>query len=457
MSDIDEFSVESVYGQLLSRAPENKMEARMEPMWRAMELLGEPNTAFPVVHLTGTNGKTSTARMIEQLFLALGLRTGRYTSPHLSRVTERISIDGSPVSDETFVRVWDEISPILDMVDAELVAAGQPRITYFEALTILGIAIFADAPVDVAVIEVGLGGITDATNVMDGKVSVVTPISLDHTDLLGDTVEDIAAEKAGIVKPAGYLVSAVQPVGAAEILLEKSTELGVPHAFESVDFGVESRLPGVGGQQITVDGLAGRYTDILLPLLGEHQAQNAATAIAAVEAFIGGGDTELDVDAVREAMRNVTSPGRLEVVRTAPTMIVDAAHNEAGARATARAIAESFDFSALVLVIGILQEKDPAAIFAAFAEELGDLIRDVVVTQSSSPRAISAEDLVRFAVEAGFPADQVQVAERLDTAIETSVQLAEATGDLASGVLITGSITVVGEARTLLVRPGEDS
>lgn len=457
MSEIDEFSVESVYGQLLSRAPENKMEARMEPMWRAMELLGEPNKAFPVVHLTGTNGKTSTARMIEQLFLALGLRTGRYTSPHLSRVTERISIDGAPVSDETFVRVWDEISPILDMVDAELVASGEPRITYFEALTILGIAIFADAPVDVAVIEVGLGGITDATNVMDGKVSVVTPISLDHTDLLGDTVEDIAAEKAGILKPAGYLVSAVQPVAAAGILLEKSRELGAPHAFESVDFGVESRLPGVGGQQITVDGLAGRYTDILLPLLGEHQAQNAATAIAAVEAFIGGGDTELDVEAVREAMRNVTSPGRLEVVRTAPTIIVDAAHNEGGARATARAIAESFDFSALVLVIGILQEKDPAAIFAAFAEELGEMIRDVVVTQSSSPRAIPAEALVRFAVEAGFPADQVQVAERLDTAIETSVQLAEATGDLASGVLITGSITVVGEARTLLVRPGEDS
>ena len=192
----DEFSVESVYAELLGRAPENKMEPRLAPLFRAMEILGEPNKAFPIIHITGTNGKTSTARMIEAGLIAHDLRTGRYTSPHLTKVTERISIDGAPVSDGTFVRIWDEIRPYLDIVDAELTAAGETRLTYFEALTILAFAIFADEPVDVAVMEVGLGGITDATNVGDAQVAVITPISLDHTELLGDTTGLIAQETA---------------------------------------------------------------------------------------------------------------------------------------------------------------------------------------------------------------------------------------------------------------------
>ena len=221
----DRFSVESVYAELLARAPENKIEPRMEPMRRAMEILGEPNKAFPIIHVTGTNGKTSTARMIESLLRAHDLRTGRYSSPHLVSVTERIAIDGESVDDETFVRIWDEIRPYLQIVDDELAAAGENRLTYFEAVTILGFAVFADTPVDVAIIEVGLGGITDATNVGDGQVSVVTPISLDHTDLLGDTTELIAEEKAGIIKPGGFLVSSAQPADAAQVLLDRAREL----------------------------------------------------------------------------------------------------------------------------------------------------------------------------------------------------------------------------------------
>ncbi|CEA08342.1 Folylpolyglutamate synthase [Arthrobacter saudimassiliensis] len=448
--DIDGFSVESVYAELLSRAPENKMEPRMGPLFRAMELLGEPNKAFPIIHITGTNGKTSTARLIEGGLLAYGLRTGRYTSPHLSKVTERISIDGKPVADETFVRIWDEIRPYLEMVDAELAAAGEPKLTYFECVTILAYAVFADEPVDVAVVEVGLGGITDATNVGDGQVSVVTPISLDHTELLGDDVADIAYEKAGIIKPGGFLVSAAQPMGAAQVLLEKAREVGVPYRFEGVEFGVASRVMAVGGQMVTIDGLAGRYEDVPVPLHGEHQAQNAAVAVAALEAFIGGGARELDVELLRTGFSAVTSPGRLETVRTAPTIIVDAAHNPAGIKATAVAVKEAFNLTALTLVVGILAEKDAPGILEELREGFGELVNGICLTQSMSPRAIPAEELEEDALDAGFSEDLVHVEPKLDDALEWAVARAEETGDLGGGVLIIGSITLVAEARTLL-------
>lgn len=450
----DEFSVESVYAELLGRAPENKMEPRLAPLFRAMEVLGEPNKACPIIHITGTNGKTSTARMIEQGLIAHGLSTGRYTSPHLSKVTERISINGEPVSDETFVRIWDEIRPYLAIVDAELEADDQPRLTYFECLTILGYAVFADQPVDVAVVEVGLGGITDATNVGDGAVSVVTPISLDHTDLLGDTTGEIAVEKAGIIKPGGFLVSAVQPRDAAQVLLEKAQEVGVPFRFEGVEFGVESRAVAVGGQMLDIQGLAGRYDEVFLPLHGAHQAENAAVAVAALEAFFGGGERELDPEVLREAFLNVSSPGRLEVVRTAPTIIVDAAHNPDGIRASAEAIQESFNFSKLVVVLGVLQEKDAAEILNQLKESLGDLAEEICLTQSTSPRAIPAAELAELAVDLGWGEENVHISEKLDDAIEWAVARSEANDDLSGGVLITGSITVVAEARILLQAKG---
>lgn len=447
---LDAFSVESVYAELLGRAPENRMEPRMAPLHRAMEILGEPNRAFPIIHITGTNGKTSTARMIESILLAHDLQTGRFTSPHLSRVTERISIDGEPVDDDTFVRVWDEIKPYLDIIDGELLVAGEPRLTYFECVTILAFAIFADEPIDVGVIEVGLGGITDATNVGDGQVAVVTPISLDHTDLLGDTVEDIALEKAGIIKPGSFLVSAIQPRDAAQVLLERAREVGAEFRFEGVEFGVESRTVAVGGQVVSLTGLAGRYGDLLVPLHGEHQAENAAVAVAAVEAFLGGGERRLETELIRNGLRAVTSPGRLEVVRTAPSIIVDAAHNPAGARAAAKGISEAFDFSRLVLVIGILEDKDAAGILAELHEELGGILEDVCLTQSTSPRSIPAADLLQAALAAGFAEENINIAPGLDDALEWAVMKAEENNDLAGGILVTGSITVVGEARTLL-------
>lgn len=446
----EDFSVENVYAELLSRAPENKMEPRMAPLWRAMELLGEPQKAYPVIHLTGTNGKTSTARMIESGLRAHNLRTGRLTSPHLSSVTERISIDGESVSNETFVRIWQEIHPYLQMVDAELDAAGEPRLTYFEALTILGFAIFADEPVDIAVIEVGLGGITDATNVADGAVAVITPISLDHTELLGDTTEEIAVEKSGIIKPGAFMVSAAQPSDAAQVLLEKAREVGAEYRFEGVEFGVEDRSIAVGGQILTVRGLAGRYPDLMLPLHGEHQAENAAVAVAALEAFFGGGSKELDLEVLQEGFAQVTSPGRLEVVRTAPTVIVDAAHNPAGIKVTVAAIDEAFSFSKLVLVIGILREKDALEILTQLRASLGENAEEICLTQSNSPRAIPAGELAELALDAGFEEENVHIAEKLDDALEWAVQRAEANDDLAGGVLVTGSITLVAEARILL-------
>jgi dihydrofolate synthase/folylpolyglutamate synthase len=445
----DEFSVESVYAELLGRAPENKMEPRLAPLFRAMDVLGEPNKAFPIIHVTGTNGKTSTARMIEAGLRAHGLSTGRYTSPHLSKVTERISIDGAPVSDETFVRIWDEIRPYLEIVDNELLAEGQPKLTYFECLTILAFAVFADQPVNVAVMEVGLGGITDATNVGDGQVAVVTPISLDHTDLLGDTTEDIAYEKAGIIKPGGFLISAAQPVDAAQVLLEKAKEVQAPFRFEGVEFGVESRQVAVGGQVVTIQGIAGRYPELMVPLHGAHQAENAAVAIAALEAFLGGGDKELDAEVLQEAFATVTSPGRLEVVRTAPTIIVDAAHNPDGIRVSAEAIHEAFSFSKLVVVVGILKEKDAEEILRQLKESLGDLAEEYCFTQSNSPRAVPAAELAEIAVELGFGEENIHITEKLDDALEWAVERAEANDDLAGGVLVTGSITLVADARIL--------
>jgi dihydrofolate synthase / folylpolyglutamate synthase len=445
----DEFSVESVYAELLGRAPENKMEPRLAPLFRAMDVLGEPNKAFPIIHVTGTNGKTSTARMIESVLRAHGLSTGRYTSPHLSKVTERISIDGHPVPDETFVRIWDEIRPYLQIVDSELEAEGEPRLTYFECLTILGFAIFADQPVNVAVIEVGLGGITDATNVGDGQVSVITPISLDHTDLLGETTEDIAYEKAGIIKPGGYLISAAQPLDAAQVLLEKAKDVGVPFRFEGVEFGVESRTVAVGGQMVSIQGIAGRYPDLLVPLHGAHQAQNAAVAVAALEAFFGG-EKELDFEVLQEGFAEVTSPGRLEVVRTAPTIVVDAAHNPDGIKASAAALQEAFTFTRLVPVVGVLKEKDAEEILRQLKESLGGMAEEYCFTQSNSPRAVPAAELAELAVELGFGEDNVHIAEKLDDALEWAVERAEANDDLSGGVLVTGSITLVAEARILL-------
>lgn len=449
----DALGVASVYAELLARAPENKMAPRLDAMARAVEVLGEPHRAAPVIHVTGTNGKTSTARMIESLLMAHDIRVGRYTSPHISSVTERIAIDGAPVADSTFVRIWGEIQPYLQIVDAELEAAGAPRITYFEALTILAFAIFADEPVDVMVLEVGIGGTWDATNVADATVSVVTPIGLDHTDMLGQTLAEIAGEKAGIIKDGGFLVSTAQDPSAAQVLLEAARAHNADYRFEGVEFGTLDRTAGVGGQLLTLQGLAGRYEDIALPLFGAHQAQNAAVALAAVEAFLGGGEKELNQELVKLAFGQVRSPGRLEVARTEPPVVLDAAHNPHGLTASAAAFKESFSFEELHLVVGILEEKHAEAMLALlFDEYLGraDWRTVLHLTKSDSPRAIAPEKLAELALETGFDEETIETYENIPDALSAAVTAAADVPNLNSAVLVTGSITVVGEASTLL-------
>jgi dihydrofolate synthase/folylpolyglutamate synthase len=396
-----------------------------------------------VIHITGTNGKTSTARMIDALLRAFGLRPGRYTSPHLESVTERISIDGQPAGPEVFARAFDDVLPYVELVDGR----HAERVTFFELLTAMAFSAFADAPVDVGVVEVGMGGTWDATNVVDSAVQVITPIGLDHPEL-GSTVEQVAAEKAGILRPGGLAVVGTQQLAAARVLADRAAELGTTLAREGLEFGVARRRIAVGGQMLTLRGLGGEYDEIFLPLHGEHQAHNAACALAAVEAFLGGGSAPLDADAVRAGFTQVSSPGRLEIVRRSPTIVLDGAHNVGGAQALAEALTDSFAFDVVVGVVGILADKDAAGMLSV----LEPVFTSVVVTQSASPRALPVDDLAAVAVEV-FGADRVEVAPRLDDAIDAAVRLVEEGTELGGGgVVVAGSLTTVGEARHLLAR-----
>jgi dihydrofolate synthase / folylpolyglutamate synthase len=436
-----------VEAALRSRWPESKLDPSLDRIRALTDLLGNPERAYPVVHVAGTNGKTSTARMVDALLRAFGLRVGRFTSPHLASVTERISVDGEPVGRRRFAELYDDIAPYLELVDKD-----QPvPLSYFEVLTAMGFVAFADTPVDAAVIEVGLGGSWDSTNVVDGRVAVITPVALDHQAYLGDTVAQIAGEKAGIIKPDAVAVLAAQQPAAAEVLLRRAAEVGAEVAREGVEFGVVRRVLAVGGQQVVLQGLGGVYEEVFLPLHGPHQAANAALALAAVEAFFGAGAAagSLDLDAVRSGFAAVRSPGRLETVRTAPTVLVDAAHNPHGMAATVAALAESFGFRRLIGVVAVLDDKDATGMLSV----LEPVLDEIVVTANASPRSRSADDLAAVAVEV-FGADRVVVEPRLDDAIERAVALAEE-GDTpaGAGVLITGSVVTAGEARTLLTGP----
>ena len=298
----------AVEATLDRRWPESVMEPSLERIAALVELLGEPQRGYPVVHLTGTNGKTSTARMVEALLSEIGLRTGRYTSPHLQLATERISIDRRPITPERYVEVYRDVLPFVELVDAR-----HGELSKFEVLTAMGFAAFADAPVEAGIVEVGLGGRWDATNVADGTVAVVTPIALDHVEYLGDDVLDIAREKAGIIKPGAVAVLAAQENAVAQVLLERCVEVDAQVARAGSEFGVAEREVAVGGQRIALRGLSGTVDDIFLPLHGEHQADNAALALAAAEALIGAGPQQpIDPEAVRAAFASVASPGRLE-------------------------------------------------------------------------------------------------------------------------------------------------
>ncbi|MFF2845750.1 bifunctional folylpolyglutamate synthase/dihydrofolate synthase [Streptomyces sp. NPDC058001] len=440
-------ALREVETELATRWGETKLEPSVTRISALMDIMGDPQRAYPSIHITGTNGKTSTARMIEALLGAFDLRTGRYTSPHVQSITERISLDGAPIAPERFIDTYRDIQPYVELVDGQQ----DFRLSFFEVLTGMAYAAFADAPVDVAVVEVGMGGTWDATNVIDGGVAVVTSIDLDHTDRLGTTPGEIATEKAGIVKQGATVILAQQPVDAAQVLLKKAVEVDATVAREGLEFGVVSRQVAVGGQLLTLRGLGGEYDELFLPLHGAYQAHNAAVALAAVEAFFGvgaGHARRLDGETVRKAFASVASPGRMEVVRRSPTVVLDAAHNPAGARATAEAMSEAFGFSRLIGVVGASADKNVRGILEAFEP----IFNEVVVTQNSSHRAMDADELAAVAVEV-FGEDRVQVEPRLDDAIEAAITLSEEEAEFSgAGVLVTGSVITVGEARLLLGR-----
>jgi len=435
---------------ITSRWGEGRMSPTKERIEALVDLLGQPQRSFRSIHLTGTNGKTSTARMVDDLVRAFGLRTGRFTSPHLADITERIVVDGEPVSARTFVEAYRELVPFVDLVDGQF----DINLSFFEVMVALAYSIFADAPVDVGIVEVGLGGEWDATNVIDAEVAIVTPIDLDHTQLLGDTVAEIAKEKAGVIKPDATAIMAAQPAEAAAELLRRAADVGASVAREGLEFGVLDRRVAVGGQVMNLQGLGGVYDEVFVPLHGAYQAQNAALALAAVEALLGVGAASgpLDVATVREVFADVRSPGRLEAVRAAPTVLVDAAHNPHGMAATVAAVGEAFDFRRLVGVVGVLADKDARAMLSV----LEPVLDEIVITQNSSPRADPADQLAAVAVEV-FGAERVTVEPRLDDALETAVRLAEESPDgvlSGAGVLVTGSVITAGEARTMLRQPG---
>ncbi|MCT1478547.1 folylpolyglutamate synthase/dihydrofolate synthase family protein [Microbacterium sp. p3-SID336] len=431
---------DSVYETLLSRAGERWVQPRKERTARILAYLDDPQRTYRVVHITGTNGKTSTARMIESLLRAHDLRTGLFTSPHLERFTERIMIDGEPIADEAVADAWDEIEPFVEIVDAELQAAGEEPLTFFELLTVLAFVAVADAPVDVLVLEVGMGGEWDSTNTADGDVAVFAPIDIDHADRLGDTIAEIAQVKAGIIKDGAAVVSAQQPAEAAEVLRRVAAERGATIAFEGEDFGLAEQKLAVGGQLLTIRGLAGQYEEEYLPLYGAHQGHNAALAVAAVESLIGGASQAIAGGIISDGLQASTSPGRLQLLGIAPTVIVDAAHNPHGAAALAQALDDSFDFDEWGLVLGVLADKDAAGI----VQRLAPVAAHVFATAPESDRANDADAIADLVEQAGQRATvHPSLADAADAAREW------AASSERRAVVIAGSVVLAGEAIAL--------
>ncbi len=436
-------SHDALVAQLTSRWPESRVAPSLSRIQAVMDLMGDPQRAVPVIQVAGTNGKGSTAIMIDALLRATGLRVGRFASPHLSDVRERIVIDGEPISVQGFDDLWREFEPFAAMVDEQKLDGVD--LTFFEVITAMAYMAFADAPVDVAVVEVGLGGRWDATSVMEPKVSVICPIGLDHTHILGNTIAEVAAEKAGIIKEGSVAVLAGQDPEAAQVLLARAVAVGAEVKAEGPDFGLLSRQVAVGGQLLRIDAAGGPVPDVFLPLFGEHMARNAALAVAAVEAFLGG--KPLSTEIITEGLGAVEAPARLELVKSSPAIVLDTAHNPQAARATIDAVTESFGFSPMIGVVAMMSDKDSAAVLQIFAEQMDEV---VITRTANSPRARAVDDLAAEAEEI-WPSGKVHRAERMVDAIERAATLADAAGTLG-GVLIAGSVIAAGEARDLLVR-----
>jgi dihydrofolate synthase/folylpolyglutamate synthase len=438
---------EVVLQKLLKRIPENKIRPRLDPTKRAVELLGDPQRAYRIIHVTGTNGKTSTTRFIERILREHGLRTGRFTSPHLVKLSERMALDGEPVSDEQLIQVFSDIEPILEFVDQELSDAGENPLTFFEALTVLGFAVFADAPVDVLVLEVGMGGAWDSTNVADGDVAVFTPIGLDHMERLGNSLEEIAHTKSGIIKPGSLVVSSAQTPEALEVLEKVAKQTAEEFKLEGRDFHVESFTPNSTGQSVSISGLAGEYGPFEAPVFGAHQAQNLATAVVAVEAFLGGGKRAIPDDVLRSAVSDISSPGRLQLIRTEPSLLLDGAHNPAGALILAKALRAEFSSRPLVAVIAVLGEKDAEGLVSSLSE----IFDTAVITESSSPRTMPIGELEPIAVAS--LGCRVSATSDFKIALEQAKQRAI---EIDGMVVVTGSITLVGDVIKLIQEESDE-
>jgi dihydrofolate synthase / folylpolyglutamate synthase len=443
-------SANQLWEELESRWPENLIEPSLARMNAVSHLMGDPQLTFPVIQVAGTNGKSSTARMIESLLRSFGLRTGLYTSPHLVDPTERICLDGAPISPEAAVATWNDIEPFISMVDHNSVTDGGPKLSYFEAMTALAYSVFADSPVDVAIIEVGLGGTWDATSVCRPQVAVITPVDLDHQEYLGETIREIAGEKAGILANAEAAVLGPQSPEAAAILVQACEDADLQPTRFGVEYGVNSQALAVGGQLLSLHGLRGDYSEIFLPLFGEHQGNNAAVALAACETFLGSALlAPLDEDLVREGFAKVISPGRLEILRTSPTVMVDAAHNPHSAKSLATALETSFTFVEVIAVLGMLGSKDAVG----FLEALSPVVSQVVITEPMSPRALPAIELARLASEV-LGGERVTIGGDLMSALEEAIGLADSSGEYGGvGIIVTGSVVLVGDTIRLLSDP----
>ena len=438
ISPDDQERIDAIEKALLARWPENRIAPTLERIAALVDILGSPQLTYPTIHIGGTNGKTTTARMIDSLLFEMGLRTGRFTSPHLESYLERICINGQPIDAKELIFSFNDVSPYFDLMDGKF----DNPISFFEAITALAFAAFAEHPIDVGVIEVGMGGQWDATNVVDADVSVITPIGLDHMEYLGNTITEIAATKAGIIKEQGFVVLAQQTPEAAVELLRRAAEVGADVAREGLEYSIDSRAIAVGGQLISITGLRGHYDDIFLPLHGKHQASNAAAALIAVEAFFG--EQDLDIDAVRAGFANVTSPGRCEVIHRDPTIILDAAHNPHGAKAIAETMQTEFTFDDVTGIVAMMADKDALGILQA----LEPVMNQIIVTTNSAERSMNVAALNKLATQV-FGADRVFAEDTLQAAIDRATKDAiRPLSDESLAILITGSVVTVGEART---------
>lgn len=422
----------------MSRWPENRIAADLDRISFLCDLLADPQLTAPVIHVAGTNGKTSVCRIIEAVLRTSGLRTGLMTSPALRDLTERLAVDGEPLPTDRFVEIYRQIEPYVDLVDERSVAKGGPPMTIFEVLTGMGYAAFADAPVDVAVVETGMGGRWDATNVNQAQVAVITPIGMDHMDYLGGTLSQIAGEKAGIIKEGASVVLAEQQPEALAVLMQAADDAGAKVLLPGVDYELLARGLAVGGQAVTIRVADRVFEEMFLSVHGRHQAANAAVALAAVYALLG---RLPDDETVAEALGSVHSPGRLEVIGRHPLTLADAAHNPHGMHATAVAVAESFTFDRLVAVVAILGDKDAEQMLSTLALVADDL----VITANDSPRCLPAAELAEIAREVS---DSVHVIADFDTAMVRGRELAGPNGC----VLATGSVVTAGMARSWAAR-----